>query len=57
MLSKVDQLLKNQRFLQTIECGDLDISNFFDYSITIHGYTKAGKTTAAHYLANNGLKA
>lgn len=48
---------KTQSFLKTIEAGDLALYEPFIEALAVFGFTKAGKTSTCHILANSTLKA
>ena len=52
----MDQLQESPELtMKMIECGDLALDRFVEYGIFLVGRTKAGKTTVAHYLAQQVL--
>jgi hypothetical protein len=47
---------KTDEFFKTVEAGDISLFDIFNEAIAIYGYTKVGKTSSCHILANSPLK-
>jgi hypothetical protein len=48
---------KTKDFFKTVEAGDISLFDLFDEAIAVFGFTKVGKTSSCHILANSPLKA
>lgn len=48
---------KTEDFFKTIESGDISLFELFDEAIAMFGFTKVGKTTSCHMLADSALRA
>jgi hypothetical protein len=48
---------KTEDFFKTVEAGDISLFEIFEEAIAIFGFTKAGKTSSCHIMANSPLKA
>lgn len=48
---------KTEDFFKTVEAGDISLFSLFDEAIAVFGFTKVGKTSSCHILANSPLKA
>lgn len=46
-----------ERFFKLLEAGSLAYSDIIEYAFVIFGITKHGKTTLAHHLVGNLIKA
>lgn len=46
-----------ERFFKLLEAGTLAYFDIIEYAFVLFGITKHGKTTLAHHLVNNPLKA
>lgn len=47
---------KTEDFFKTVEAGDISLFDIFEEAIAVFGFTKVGKTSSCHILANSPLK-
>ena len=47
---------KTYEYFRTVEAGDISLFDIFNESIAVYGYTKVGKTSSCHILANSPLR-